>query len=398
MRKFLIVMTPILIIGAAIAGFAILQATQPLPEKADEPEIRPTSLYVVPVEQETITLMVESQGTVVSRTEIDLVAQVGGKIVAVSPAFAGGGIFRAGDTLLQIEPADYEYAVIQAKARIADQALILAQEEARAEVARKQWNWDEVTDKPTALALKEPNVAQARANLASAQAQLDRAELDLARTKISAPFNGRVRTKNADLGQYISPGSPLGQVFSTDMVEVRLPLTDRQMAELDLPIAYEAKSYETAPIVMLSAVLAGKGHQWTGRLMRTDAAIDQSTRLFHAIAQVRDPYGAGSSDGVPLPVGLFVDAKIAGSTLKDGLSIPRAALRNADEVYVVTENNSLSIRQVEVISADSARVVIGKGLAAGERVVISPVRAPREGMPVNPLTSSSAETIAVAAE
>ncbi|GER00979.1 membrane protein [Iodidimonas gelatinilytica] len=387
MRKFLIVMTPIFVLGLGIAGFIILQATQPKPEKTEAPVLRPVTLAVATVRQEPTTLLVQTQGTVESQTEIDLIPQVSGRIVHVAPAFAGGGIFKANETLIQIESENYEFAVTQAEARVADAELVLAQEEARAAVARKQWDWDEITDKPTDLALKVPHVAQARANLASAKAQLDRAKLDLARTRISVPFSGRVREKSAGVGQYVSVGTRLGRVFSTEVVEVRLPLTDEEFTELNVPVAYAASDYETAPKVALKSQLAGRSHRWEGRIVRTDAAIDQDTRLLHAIAQIRDPYGAGGSNGTPLPVGLFVTGEIEGRTLENALIIPRAALRGKDQVYVVRDDNTLTIRTVDVVSANEDRVILASGVSAGEKIVTSPVRNAREGMAVETLES-----------
>lgn len=396
MRKLLIVMTPVLVIGLGIVGFMMLHATKPEPEKVDTPTARPPALYVENAHRTAVTLTVETQGTVASQTEIDLVPQIAGKIISVSPTFAGGGIFRAGETLITIEPDDYEHAVTEARARVADAELALAQEEARAEVARRQWDWDEIKDKPTALALKVPHVAQARANLEAAKAQLERAQLNLSRTKISAPFSGRIREKNADHGQYVSPGTPLARVFSTETVEVRLPLTDQQLAELGLPIAFAASDYDHAPIVRLNARLAGQDRQWEGRIVRTDAAIDEDTRLFYAIAQVRDPYGAGSADGVPLPVGLFVTASILGQTLDTAIVIPRTALRGKDQVYVVTEDDTLTKRTINIVSADESRVVVASGITEGERVIVSPVRGAHEGMKIEPLSATESARIAQA--
>lgn len=398
MRKLLIVMLPIFVIALGIAGMMALHATKPAPKKTDAPRAGIPALYVENAFSAPVTLTIETQGTVASRTEIDLVTQVSGKIVSVSPTFADGGIFKAGETLISIESADYDFALTEAEAQVANAELALAQEEARAEIAARQWEWEEIKDKPTALALKLPHVAQARANLESAKARRKRALLDLERTKISAPFSGRIREKNADLGQYVSQGTRIARVFSTEIVEVRLPVTDQQLFELGLPIAFEASDYDHAPRVRFSAQLSGKVRQWEGRIVRTAAAIDKDTRLFYAIAQVRDPYGEGSADGIPLPVGLFVIASIDGQVRDDIVIIPRTALRGKNQVFVATEDNTFTQRRISILSADENRVIVSSGIKAGERVIVSPVREIREGMAIEPITRTPAPTLAQAAK
>lgn len=398
MRKILIVMMPFLVIGLGIAGMMALHATKPAPEKTDTPDIRAPALYVENAYKAPVTLTVETQGTVTAQTEIDLVPQVSGKIVSVSPAFADGGIFSAGDILIEIESADYEFALTEAKAQIANAELTLAQEEARAEIAVRQWEWEEIKDKPSALALKKPHVNQARANLAAAKARHERALLDLERTKIRAPFSGRVREKSAGLGQYVSQGTRLARIFSTEIVEIRLPLTDQDLSELGLPVAFAAPDYDHAPKVLLSARLAGETRHWDGRIVRTDAAIDKDTRLFYAIAQVRDPYDEGAADGIPLPVGLYVTATIDGQFRTDSVIIPRTALRGKNKVYVAKADNTLTHRTVSILSANKDRVVIAHGVEAGERVIVSPVRDTREGMTIDPITAPKAATVAQAAK
>lgn len=396
MRRFLIVAAPFGVLGLGAAIMFALHAVKPEPEKVARAEARPEALFVAEVRREPVTLGVESQGEVTPRMEIDLVTQVSGRIVEVAPAFAEGGNVTAGETLVRIEPDDYAFMVTQAEARLAEAKLALAQEEARAEVARRQWQWEGIEDKPTPLALKEPHVAQARARARSAEADVENAKLNLSRTRITVPFDGRVREKSSDLGQFVSAGTRLGRVFSTEAVQIRLPLTDRQLAELELPIAFSAADGGEGPAVTLSARLAGELRHWQGRIVRTDAAIDSETRMFHAIVEVRDPYGRGSDGGVPLPVGMFVSARISGPEIADALVVPRDALRAGDQVYVVGEDNRLSIRSVEVISSDAVRAVIRSGVSEGERVVTSPVRAAREGMPVEPLDRASAAALALA--
>ena len=222
---------------------------------------------------------------------------------------------------------------------------------------------------------------------------MDRARLNLERTNISVPFDGHVLEKSADLGQFVSTGVALGRVYSAEKVEVLLPLTDGQLATLGLPIAY--KAIDGARIgVIFSAVVAGEMRHWTGQIVRIFASIDSRTRMIYAAAEVNDPYGAGADGDVPMAVGLFVNAEIEGQTITQAHVVPRAALRGADSVYVVTDDGVLDIRTVRVLYSDAEKVVISTGITAGELVVISTVRAPYDGMAVEPLERGPGQTFA----
>lgn len=379
-------MAPVGVIALGIAGFAALQATKPEPEKTDEGP-RPVSLFVEKVEAKDLALIVQTQGEVRPRTEIDLVAQVSGRIISVSPNFVDGGSIRNGATLIKIEDTDYRMAFTQAEAQLAGAMTKVDLAEASAEIAKRNWD-DSVVGKPTPLALKLPQLAEARANFRAAEAALESARLNLARTNVSVPFDGRVRTKGADLGQYVTVGMPLGRVYSTDMAEIRMPLTDAQMATLGLPFGYEAGNGD-GPRVIFDAVVAGKPRSWEGRIVRTEAAIDAATRVFYVVAAVVDPYGAGADNGMPMAIGLFVNARIDGAELTNVLVVPRSALRSADKIYVVTEDGTLDIRTVEIGYTDRDQVVILDGVSAGEQVVVSSVRSPRNGMEVVALQRGS---------
>lgn len=394
MRRVLRFAAPLVVIGLGLAAVFALHASKPPPKTTDAPAVRATALFVEPVQRQAVTLSVTTQGEVQPLREIDLVAQVSGRVVRVAPAFVEGGSVAAGATLVEIEPDDYRLQVIEAEARVAEARLTLAEEEARAAIARKQWQWEEGKAKPAALALREPHVAQARARLAAAEAELENARLNLARTRISVPFDGRVREKAVDIGQFVAAGTHIGRVFATDRVQIRLPLTDSQFAEIGIPLAFMARDAGEGPAVTLSAALAGRIRHWRGHIVRTDAAIDPRTRLLYAIAEVAEPYGAAADEGVPLPVGLFVNAEISGREVDGALVVPREALRSGNRVYVVGADNRLAIRHVEVLSSDDERVVILAGLDEGERAVVSPLRAAREGMPVEAIRRDEAALIA----
>mgnify|MGYP003627776350 CR=1 FL=1 len=370
---------PIVLILVFAAFFFFLAANAPRPERANA-EPRPVAVFAAPVEQTDVVLSVSTQGEVSPRTQIDLVPQVSGRITYVNPNFIEGGFFEAGETLIQIDDADYRLAVTRAQSQVAQARQLLVREEAEAELAAEEWA-DLGEGEASSLTLREPQLAQARAGLAAANAQLQEANLNLSRTRVTAPFDGRVRAKGADLGQYVTPGARLGQVFSTDIVQVRLPLTDDQLSMMNIPIAFQAANAEEAPDVVLSAVLAGQRREWIGQLVRTDSAIDPQTRVLYAIVQINDPYGAAAeANGSPLPVGLFVDAEITGRTVSDAYVLPRSALRGSNEVYVAEEGGTLSLRHVNVITSNPQRLIVSGGVDENDMVITSPIRAASNGM------------------
>lgn len=348
----------------------------------DKPEERQRSFNTLSVladyaRTDNVQLKVNAQGEARPQIEIDLVPQVSGQIVKVSPNFIQGGIFKKGEVLVQIEAADFEIAVIQAEADVATAEQSLIREVAEGELARR--DFEELgRGTPSALALRQPQRAQAEASVKAAKGRLQTARLQLERTKVRAPFDGRVRAKSSDVGQFVSPGARLGQIFSSEIVEVRLPLTDNDLYKVNLPLAYVADNRASAPEVELSAVIAGERRYWKGRIMRTDSVIDVQTRGISAIAEVYDPFNKGmSEDGFPLAPGLFVDAAIDGRLFENMIIIPRDGLRPQDQVYLADDKGKVEIRDVSVIDTNSERAVISSGIEDGELVVLSPMEPSR---------------------
>ena len=386
----------LIVVGVVGVGviFALLESQQ-RPERANAAP-RPVAVFVDEARLDTIALQVTSQGEARPRTQINLVPQVAGRITFVNPNFIEGGFFEAGETLVQIDDADYRLAVTRASAQVAQAQQALVRERAESELAASEWAVLGEGE-ASSLTLREPQLAEARAQLAAAEAALQSARLDLQRTRISAPFSGRVRVKNADLGQYVSPGTPLGEVFSTDAVLVRLPLTDHELGLLGIPIAYNAGGVGEGMPVQLSASLGGRQQTWQGHITRTDSAIDPQTRVLYAIAEVTDPYGAGASNGTPLAVGLFVTANITGRDVENAYILPRSALRGQNSVYVAEEGGTLSVRTVEVIDSNSERVVVSSGVRGGEMVVTSPIRGASDGMRIQTFDAEGAMIAAYSA-
>jgi RND family efflux transporter MFP subunit len=238
--------------------------------------------------------------------------------------------------------------------------------------------------KPGALLAREPQLAEARAALASAEASLRSAELNLERCQILAPFAGRVRTKRADVGQFVNRGEEIARIYAVDYVEVRLPLTLDDLAYLDVPIDYRGETpTRQGPRVILRARLGALQHEWEGRIVRVEGEIDSRTRMLNVVARVDDPYvRSADSDRPPLAVGLFVDAEIEGRQVRQVRRAPRAALRVDERLMVVDSGSRLRFRAVELLRLEGDEVVFRDGFEPGDRVCVSPLEVAVDGMVV----------------
>lgn len=389
-RKLFTILGTLGILAGGVLLIGVMGAMRPK-VKPEAPVITPPTVFFTVAEAKSVTLDVYAQGEVRPRTDIVLTAQVSGRIEKTAPAFVDGGAFDLGDLLIKIEDADYRLAVTGERARVAEAAQALKREEAEAALARKDYEELGRESDPSELALRLPQLAQARAAYEAARADLKAAELNLERTEIRAPFKGRVRTRSAGDGQYVSPGTQLGRIFSTDVAEIRLALTDSDLAKLGLPIAFVETPEQPGPSALLSAVIAGKERRWHGRIARTDGALDPTTRQISAIAVVEDPYGAGADNGAPLAIGLFVDARIAGRAIDNAIVLPRSALYGRDVVYVIAADDTLSRRTVSVVSAERDQIIIVDGVQSGERVATSPLRGADDGAAVAPVDPLEAD-------
>jgi RND family efflux transporter MFP subunit len=333
------------------------------------------------VTPEPIQLTVHSQGTVVPNTESELIPEVSGRVVWISPSLVNGGYFKAGESLLRLEDNDYRSTLERAQSS-------LTRAEAEYEHARFEYQrLKSLEDRQLASRSQIENQLRAyrvaEASLRDARAAFDQASRDVARTDIKAPFEGLVRQESVDIGQFVSRGAPVATIYADDQAEVRLPIADRQLAFLNVPLGQRGElPAEQQPNVTLTAEYAGRTLTWNGKIVRTEAQIDTSSRMVHVVARV-----SNADQEVPLNVGLFVNAEIEGLLVDDVVVLPRNALRNGDRVLVVDADNTLHFRDIEPLRLYRDEVIVKSGLAAGERVCVSPLQTAIEGMAVKPVAA-----------
>ncbi|MGF1546618.1 MAG: efflux RND transporter periplasmic adaptor subunit [Thiotrichales bacterium] len=363
---------PLVVIGLGFGVAWTLVATGPK-AKRETPAAPVPLVEVVTLQPQDYTVRLSSQGSVAARTQTALVAEVSGRITEISLQFVEGGFFEHGATLLRVDPRDYTNLVTIAEAEYAQQQLNLAQEKARSEQARRDWNQLGEAGKPSDLVLRKPQLASAEAAAAAARARLTQARLDLERTRVVAPFAGRVLEKKADVGQFVSKGGALATLYAIDYAEVRLPLTAEQLAVLRLPEQFRGQTAELAAAPRVTLRPRGTEAQaWEGRIVRSSGAFDPKTRQLFVVAQIDDPYGERTDGRSPLKVGSFVSAEIDGETWRNVFVIPRTAVREGREV-LIADDGKLRRRAIDVIWSNEREAVIRAGLAPGERLITTAV-------------------------
>lgn len=334
---------PLLIIAGGIWAYSILSKTTE-EEKAPEAQRQKIRTRVVELNRQNYTVTVTTQGVVQPHNQITLSVEVGGRIDSLSPAFEQGSFFDKGDVLIELDPRDYENAVDLAKAGKlgAEAALTLAQqnydrmvkgyEESKAAI---------VTKAEVDIAAAER--AQAESNLDAAISELEQAERDLERTTITAPFAGRVLEKSVGLGQSVASGTPLGTIFAVDYAELRLPIAARERQFLDLP---ERASDPALPVQITDAIDFESESEWTGKIVRTEGALDPDSLELFAIARIDDPFGLKSGNP-PLRIGQPVTGMIQGHVLENVIALPRPAVRQLDRIILI-DNNDLTLSTISV--------------------------------------------------
>ena len=378
MRWTKIVLPLGILVAAALLSWLVAARQQPERKPAPPPSLL---VDVATAEREPVTFVVHSQGVVTARTRTTLVSEVSGQIVEVSPAFVSGGFFKRGDVLVRIDPRNYQAALKRARSEVAKAQTKVATEHALAGYAYQDWQRLrslDATAKPASdLALRKPQLAEAVAGLEFAEADLDRAKEDLNRTVIRAPYDGMVREKRADVGQFVNMGTALADTLAIDYAEVRLPLPQNELQYIDLPTAQD----DAFLPVTLNADIGGVAHTWRGRVVRTEGVFDAQSRVLHVVAQVDDPYRTGDgAGGEPLRIGTFVTAEIQGRPGGELFVIPRHSLQRGRTIWLVGDDMAIRPRELDIMRSDEQFAYVAGGLEAGDRYTVTPPEQPLPGM------------------
>ena len=369
----------------ALGALGMIKLTESKPQiKKRKAVVSLPMVRTLEVKTASQAVVIKGEGTVKPLQEIDLVPQVDGKVVYIAPSLINGGQFKKGEVLLGIEPDDYRLAVTFARSKVKNSESLLRMAEEESAVAKEEWFQLYVDDagegqKPTPLVLKQPQLAAAKAKLAADEADLKKAMLNLERTKIKAPFDGRVEKEDVDLGQYVRPGEKLATIFSTGSAEIAVPLEDESLRWFHVPGFTPGQGPGAKAVIQ--ARIAGKERSWVGQVVRAEGKLDEQTRMVRVVVRVHQPYATIP----PLAMGLFATVKIKGHNIPDMAVIPRSALHQGNVVWIVDQDGRLHYRTVKVVRIDGEQAQISSGLKTGEQVVISPLKTVTDGMKVRPL-------------
>ena len=379
-----------LILGGGSFGAWTILKNKPEAERKDN-VVQARVVRVKTVNPETITLRVRTHGVVQPRSELQVIAEVSGRIKDLADCMVSGGFFDAQEQLIQLDKADYQVAVKMAEVEVARANRQLALEEAEAETARAEWALEHPDEPPPALVARTPQIAEVKAALAAARATLTKAKLDRDRTTIRAPFEGRVRTELVDNGQFVSRGQVLATIYAIDFAEVRLPISDEDLQFVDLPLDLDSTDGSDGPSIEFSAQFAGQQAEWSGRIVRTEGEIDPRTRMIHAIARVKDPYNRKSKrEGPPLAIGMFVRGEVIGRKLTDVYRLPRSILYDRNKVLVADHEDKIRIVELTILRRTTDDV-IARGALFGQRLVLSRLDTYTDGMVVQPTSTNPDE-------
>lgn len=379
-RLVIRVILPLLILAGGIAGATYIKNTAPkAPRKP--PEKQAPLVRVIDVRPSREPVILPVMGTVIPAREISLEARVAGEVVFAAPNFVEGGHFREGDVILRLDAADYKLAVARKESAVVDARYRLRVEEGRQAVARREWeilNQGRPADRLSEeLALRKPHLEKAKADLAAAEAELAQARLDLDRTVVRAPFNAVVRTRNVAIGSQVSAQEELAKLVGTDAYWVQVSVPVDRLKWIDFP----RKDKERGSPARVSY---SGGYEREARILRLLSDLDSEGRLARVLLVVDDPLDleGGGPHQPPLLIGEYVRAEIVGKDLADVVRIPRSALRDGDQVWLVGDDGLLEFRRVETVWRDAEFVLIDGNLGGGGRLIVSDLASAVPGMAV----------------
>lgn len=369
-----------ILLGAFALSYLLWLLGQVKPDPVEE--LPPPDVIIEILTPKDFQVQISSNGTTTPLTQTVLTAEVGGEVIYRSKKFAEGASVIEGEILAKIDDTDLQLQYKNALLQLANAEVQYSLQLAEAEVAKEAW--DKIGDGVASdLTLKKPQLKQVKALLEVAKAQVSSAAKKLNKTEIIAPYAGRIKNVNIDLGTTIIPGQPVGAMYTSSEIEITLAVKDNDLQFLSIPMDGRKLNPSEQASVVIESFYKGKTQSWEGKLERVDGVIDPITRMINLIAVFKNDFI--ETDKPNLPIGLFVEAKIDGITLKNIFEIPINSISKDNEVYIVDKDNQLELRKLTVLKKYSEFVIIKDGLRAGERIVTSKLSTASNGIKVNPV-------------
>ncbi len=392
---------PVAIVILAAIGARILLAERPQAERRAV-EARATLVETIVPEPAAQIAEIVAYGTVEAHRTLTLQPQVSGRIVELNDDLREGGRIRADEALIRIDARDYEIAMIQREAEVANAAVALQLEEARGLVAEREWEMlgDSIpaNEAGERLARREPQRIEKEAALAAARGRLAQAELDLERTRITAPFNGLVLQDDVEIGQVVGPQTRVATIVGTDRFDVVVAIP---MDRLTWLRADPENLADNSPAIVVQELGDGRTVRRIGRVDRIIGEVERSGRLARVRIAVDDPFGLDAETSpdqptsLPLLLGSYVRVEIEGPTVEDVVELPRSVVRENDTVWVKAADDLLRIQPVEIVVGRPRTVLVRSFLGPDEEIVASPLPVAIPGMPLERIDAAGRPGVGV---
>ncbi len=392
MRFALKTILPLLIISMGIAGAAWLKNSGTKPQKSAPPSLV-SLVQVSPLSQSSETIVIEAMGTVLPAQQMLLKSRISGEVVEMHPEFGEGGLLKSGETVLRIDPLDYELKLARMQSQVSNAQYALKMELGHQDVARREWQLlgkRKVSAQDKELALRKPHLEKVKADLKAAQAELKQAELDLERTEIKTPFNSVVRSSLVEIGSQLAAQGQIAELVGTDEYWIQVSVPIERLHRITIPRTGSEKG-SAARIIY-----SGGNYERTGHVVKLLSDLENSGRMARLLISVQDPLNLEKNtensgiESPPMLIGEYVRAEIQGREIPDVYRIPRTALRDSNTVWL-EEEGKLRIRPVEIIWRDKDTVFLASGVEKGENLITSDIPAPIENMPLRVSASDQSE-------
>lgn len=394
MKQFILIL--LMLAVAVSTGYWLIKTKPEVKKRSKKPSV--PVVKVAQIKKQRYQLKIQASGSVQAHTKTTLVAEIAGKIIQVNPLFAAGSYINKGQTLLSIDPTDYLNNIEIAKAEIAQKQLALAEQMAQAKLAQQDWDlFGEKQKTPSKLAMREPYIKSAKAALKAAKLRMQQEKTKLARGTVKAPYTGRVLEHVVAIGQYVTPGTKLGQIFATDYVEVHLPLSLADYEQLQLPEHYQGEkqpTHKNLPLVTFYSNTGNTRHQWHGKLVGSAATLNENTRQISVIARIHKPFSRSKTGAPPVKIGQFLQAEINAKQLSNVALIPNSAIRENREILLLNDDK-IDIQPITIIATDKDKVVISMdNIPLNKPLILTPPPLATQGMKVKVFEQQKAKKIA----
>ena len=385
MARILKALLPFAVLGAGlgIAGFLVVNAPKPEP---DDVVIPPKVVETLEAQPGAHRVRVPAMGIVRAEREVTLIPEVQGVIVQQSENLVDGGLVKVGSPLVRLDSRDLATQLKLTESELAQARLAVREETQQKRVAAAEWRDlpEDFSEESREYVMREPHLDAAKARVSSVRDRIKKAKRDMGKTILRAPFDGVVVSESADLGQLVGPGSPVARIAGIDRFWVQVSIPVSQLQFIDVPGINAIGDVGSKASVAQPGATAEEPRE--GRVLRVLPSVEERGRMAQVLVAVDDPLGLKLPPGerlTPLLVGTYVQLEIEGKVLENVVPIPRKALRDDEHVFVVGKDGTLETRNIEIAWRERGRVLVEKGLEAGDRVVVTPLPMATDGMKVD---------------